>query len=172
MKKFIISFIVCLSSIFLLGSCDTMTYATSTSYGYSDDIIVRNGVCYIYYENPTTTFLNTLHIIDGSYYYWHSDRYIPVYFPRWHDWSPYRHSYFNGNRWLWKDRVVYNHDAFRKRFAYPDFRRHPYKMNPRPTINFMRRKNISIPNPPQKRIGGSFGNMRRIPNNNHFGGRR
>lgn len=169
MKKFFISLFVCISSICFLGSCDTMTYASS--YRDNEDIIIRNGICYVYYENPSTTFLNTLRINDGSYYYWYANQYIPVYFPRWYDWSPYRSFYFNGNRWLWRDRIGYNHDAFRKKYVYPDFRQYPYKRTPNHSMNSMRRRNVSIPTPPQKRIGGNFGNMRKTPNNN-FGRRR
>lgn len=177
MKKFFIALMICFASICTFSSCDTITYAASTSYGYDDyvdNVVIRNNVCYVYYENPTITFLNTLKIIDGYYYYWYTDRYIPVYFPRWYSWSPYRHFYYNGGRVMWRDRIHYNHDAFRRDYRYPDYRQYPNSRYPKynsPT-DVMNMRKVGKPQNQQNRMGGSFGNMRKTPNNNHFGGRR
>lgn len=177
MKKFFIALMICIASICGFSSCDTITFAASTPYGYDDyrdNIVIRDNVCYIYCENPSISLLSTLRIIDGYYYYPYYNRNIRVEFPMWYSWSPYRHFYYDGGRVMWRDRVRYNHDAFRRNYKYIDYRQYPIPRYPKYNnpIDIMHRRNVGKPQNPQNRIGGSFGNMRKIPNDNHFGGRR
>lgn len=97
---------------------------SSNAYGYNDEnVIVVGDTCYVYYSEPTTAFLNTLHIIDGAYFYWYADRYVPVVFPLWRNWSPYRYFYYEHNRWLWRDRISYNHWRYRRTHPWIDYRK-------------------------------------------------
>lgn len=126
MKKFTF-ILVMLVTMFTLTSCATSAMAYETNGYYDDNVVVVDNVCYAYYSNPTTVFLNTLHIIDGAYYYWHSNKYIPVVFPYWEVWSPHRFFYYDRNRWVWRDRYHYNHAQYRRDNHWVDYRKphHP-----------------------------------------------
>ena len=123
---------ICLFTLTCFSSCVT-TKAVDISYHPYDlekNLVVENNICYVYYTNPTTLFLNSLYVIDGAYYYWHIDKYIPVVFPCWEVWSPYRFFYYDKNRWMWRDRYRYNHMEYRKNQHWRDYRRP--NMQPRP----------------------------------------
>lgn len=162
MRKLLIAVVVCLFSIICFSSCVTTAHA----YGYhtnneSENVVVVNDTCYVYYTNPTTAFLNTLHIIDGAYFYWHMGRYINVVFPYWSVWSPYRYFYFENNVWNWRWRNGYNHihhDYYRQHYRWNDYRHHrPYHYNHRPNIHTQ---------PHQPNIG-HHPNVSTRPNVNH-----
>lgn len=175
MKRFFISLIVCIAFVYTFTSCDTITYTTTPSYAseeYYDNIVVRDETCYVYYDMPSITFLNSLHIIDGYFYYWHINRYIPVHFPRWNDWKPYRYYYYNSGRLEWRDGMRCNNDAFRKKNAHPKFISYQSHRKRNQPIDVMRRKNISIPKQSHNQIKSKFGKLRKIPHNGNFGGRR
>ena len=125
---------ICLFTLTCFSSCVT-TKAVDISYHPYDlekNLVVENDICYVYYRNPTTLFLNTLYVIDGAYYYWHIDKYIPVVFPCWEAWSPYRFFYYDKNRWMWRDRYRYNHMEYRKNQHWRDYRRPTTQHNLRP----------------------------------------
>lgn len=157
-----------------------------TSYDVENDIVVSDDVCYVYYTNPTTSFLNTLHIVNGAYYYWYVDRYIPVVFPRWNAWSPNRFFYYDRNRWLWRDRFHYDHNKYRREHRWGNFRK-PFNRTTQPRINRTNNKppkQISSPTnrtirrvtPPNNRPNSSFGARRSFNNGSRssgsFGSRR
>ena len=126
MKKLFTISLFCVVALATFTSCATASVAYDEIYSphYYDDenIVVVDNICYVYYENPTTVFLNTLYLIDGAYYYWYFDRYIPVIFPRWYAWSPHRYFYFHENRWMWRDRIHYNHADYRRTHHWKDYR--------------------------------------------------
>lgn len=103
MKKIMSLFLI----VCTFMSCIATNFVDSTYDTYNDEnnVVINENVCYVYYANPTVEFLNTLHIVNGSYYYWSSNRYIPVVFPRWNSWSPNRYFYYDKGKWLWRDRV-------------------------------------------------------------------
>lgn len=124
---------ICLLTVTCFSSCVT-TKAVDISYHPYDlerNLVVENDICYVYYTNPTTLFLNSLYVIDGAYYYWYIDKYIPVVFPCWEVWSPYRFFYYNKNRWMWRDRYRYNHMEYRKNQHWRDYRRPNIQPRPR-----------------------------------------
>lgn len=114
MKKYIESFIVCMTILFGLTSCiDLQAYDDTYRPYYNDNnVVVVGNTCYVYYDQPTTLFLNSLYVIDGSYYYRYSDRYVRVVFPNWREWSPNRYFYYERDRWLWKWRSNYNYNGY------------------------------------------------------------
>ena len=125
MRKLLTTMAICLFTVTCLSSCVT-TQAMDISYHPYDlerNLVVENNVCYVYYRNPTTLFLNSLHVIDGAYYYWYIDKYIPVLFPYWEVWSPHRFFYYDRNRWMWRDRYRYSHIEYRKNQHWRDYRR-------------------------------------------------
>lgn len=137
MRKIIL---ILLMSLILMGLCNSCLVTglndfTYEQYENNEYVVVNDGVCYVYYAQPSTTFLNTLYVNDGAYYYWYVDKYIPVVFPRWKAWSPQRFFYYDRNRWMWRNRRNYNSI---------DFRRPPIKlippqnMRPRSNNNFHR----------------------------------
>lgn len=134
MRKLLTTMAICLFTVTCFSSCVT-TKAVDISYHPYDlerNLVVENDICYVYYTNPTTLFLNSLYVIDGAYYYWHIDKYIPVVFPCWEVWSPYRFFYYDKNRWMWRDRYRYNHMEYRKNQHWRDYRRP--NIQPRPNI--------------------------------------
>lgn len=133
MKKFTLLLICGIMSLMLCTSC----IASARAYDYDEieNVVVADEVCYVYYTNPTTLFLNSLHIINGAYYYWHTNRYIPVVFPCWEVWSPHRFFYYDKNHWAWRDRYHgYNHLEYRRGQCWVDYRRsnirHPNIIRP------------------------------------------
>lgn len=114
MKKYIESFIVCMTILFGFTSCiDLQAFDDIYQPYYNDNnIVIVNDVCYVYYTTPTTLFLNSLYVIDGRYYYRYTDRYIRVVFPNWREWSPNRYFYYKRDRWLWKLRSNYNYNDY------------------------------------------------------------
>lgn len=133
MRKLLTTIAVCLFTVTCFSSCVT-TKAVDISYHPYDlerNLVVENDICYVYYTNPTTLFLNSLYVIDGAYYYWYIDKYIPVVFPCWEVWSPYRFFYYNKNRWMWRDRYRYNHIEYRKNQHWRDYRRPSIQPRPR-----------------------------------------
>lgn len=154
MKRFVNFLIIGAFALIALGSCGTSVGISAPYYSYDevgDNVVVRDGVCYVYYDNPSIDFLNTLRFVNGSYYYWYSNRYVPVEFPRW-------------NR--------FKHDAYRRDYRYRYYKPKPQRRNFTPFKGFYNNKNFR----PNNRRKSSFGNMRRIPNTvNHRpigGGRR
>ena len=142
---------ICLFTLTCFSSCVT-TKAVDISYHPYDlenNLVVENDICYVYYTNPTTLFLNTLYVIDGTYYYWHIDKYIPVVFPCWEAWSPYRFFYYDRNRWRWRDRYHYNHMEYRKNQHWRDYRKpntqHNLRPQPRPNHNIRPTKPTTRP---------------------------
>ena len=108
MKKYIESFIVCITILLGFTSCiDLQAYD-------DNNIVIVNDVCYVYYTRPTTLFLNSLYVIDGAYYYRYTDRYIRVVFPNWNVWTPNRYFYYERDRWLYRDRYNYNNNNYRR----------------------------------------------------------
>lgn len=189
MKKIILFATVCFCILCSFTSCITTAQAYDYPYSNGNNVIVVGDTCYVYYQNPTNDFLNTLRVIDGYYFYWSINRYIPVVFPYWDAWSPYRYFYHNSNRWMWRDRVHYNHFNYRQNHRWMDYRRPPqnrYNRPPmRPNNNFNRGGKFT----PQRRATqprnhnynrGSFNNRphprgsstRVTVNRGHFGGRR
>lgn len=189
-----------LAIICSLSSCVT-TSAIDTSYepyNVENNVVVNDNVCYVYYTNPTTLFLNTLHIVDGAYYYWYVNRYIPVVFPRWEVWSPYRFFYYDRNHWVWRDRFHYDHNRYRREQHWMDYRKPSHRMipnNPRQrpnTHNNNKRPNTRVGTQNRRTMNTnngirprqtnrSFGDGARRPTMNasqrnnsgsHFGGRR
>lgn len=157
-----------------------------TPYDVENEIVVSDDVCYVYYTNPTTSFLNTLHIVNGAYYYWYVDRYIPVVFPRWNAWSPNRFFYYDRNRWLWRDRFHYDHNKYRREHRWGNFRK-SFNRTTQPRINRTNNKppkQISSPTnrtirrvtPPNNRPNICFGARRSFNNGSRssgsFGSRR
>ena len=146
MKKTILFLLVLGLIIANCTSCVTARAYDDTYYpiNQEENITVVDDVCYVYYTNPTTLFLNTLHIIDGAYYYWYVDKYIPVIFPRWSVWSPHRFFYYDRNHWSWRDRHPnYNHSEYRRTHKWNDYRKQQFK----PHNNYPQvRKNTFIPN--------------------------
>lgn len=141
MKKILL--IVALIATFSLScmSCSTSTYATNDVYQYQvdDNVVVVGDTCYVYYTNPTTTFLNTLYIIDGAYYYYHLGRYIHVVFPYWETWSPYRYFYYNNGIWSWRWRSGYSymhHYNYHHYNRWVDYRQHRNHYNHRPNFDY------------------------------------
>lgn len=189
MKKIILLATVCICILFGFTSCLTATQAYGYSYGNENDIVVVGDTCYVYYRNPTNEFLNTLHVVDGYYFYWAVDRYIPVIFPYWNVWSPYRHFYYNSNRWMWRDRFHYNHFNYRMNHRWMDYRKPPQHRYNRPPMRPNNNHNIGG-FPPQRKVApprnngnfnrGGFNNRpqtrgsstRVTVNRGHFGGRR
>lgn len=116
MKKYIKSFIVCMTILFGLTSCiDLHAFDDIYQPYYNDNnIVIVNDICYVYYTSPTTLFLNSLYVNDGRYYYRYGDRYIRVVFPNWTDWSQDRYFYYERNRWLYRDRYNYNNNNYRR----------------------------------------------------------
>lgn len=116
MKKYIESFIVCITILLGLTSCiDLQAFDDIYQPYYNDNnIVIVNDVCYVYYERPTTLFLNSLYVNDGRYYYHYADRYIRVVFPNWDVWSPNRYFYYEIDRWLYRDRYNYNNNNYRR----------------------------------------------------------
>ena len=132
MRKLLTTIAVCLFTVTCFSSCVT-TKAVDISYHPYDlenNLVVENDICYVYYTNPTTLFLNSLYVIDGAYYYWHIDKYIPVVFPCWEVWSPYRFFYYDKNKWMWRDRYRYNHIEYRKNQHWRDYRRPSIQSRP------------------------------------------
>lgn len=127
MKKLFMILFLCVVVMTTCTSCVTTAVAYDDVYSRSDcrddNVVVVDNVCYVYYENPTTAFLNTLYLIDGAYYYWYLDRYIPVVFPYWYAWSPHRFFYYHNNRWLWRDKIHYNHADYRRTHQWKDYRK-------------------------------------------------
>ena len=196
--------LLALAIIFSLSSCvTTSTIDTSYEpYDVENNVIVNDDICYVYYTNPSTLFLNTLYIVDGSYYYWHVDKYIPVVFPRWEAWSPHRYFYYDKNRWAWRDRYHYDHNRYRREHHWIDYRKPSHRMFPNKprqhpnTINnnnnnnrrsttifgtHNRRQTVNNSRFRPTRPNRSFGNRTRRPTMNsssrinsggHFGGRR
>lgn len=118
MRKLFIAIFICFICVNCFTSCAVAgevdgVYYTST-YNGVENVVVKDGICYVYYSNPSTVFLNTLHVIDGRYYYTYSGSYIPVVFPYWDAWSPHRYFYYDCNRWAWRDRIHYNHAEYRR----------------------------------------------------------
>lgn len=105
-----IPYILVIFSLFGLTSCfsyETMFPLQNEYYG--ENIVVRDNICYVYYTNPTQSFLNTLRIIDGSYHYYYHGKYLPVEFPRWNMWKPNRFYYYKDNRLMWRERMRINY---------------------------------------------------------------
>lgn len=160
MKKIVLFIALFATVIFTCTSCVTAQTFDTTYHPYDleDNLVIENDVCYVYYTNPTTLFLNSLHIIDGAYYYWNVNKYIPVIFPKWEVWSPHRYFYYDRNRWLWRDRYHYNHEQYRRNQHWIDHRKphhpnvSPTPHKPRPHQHF---NNRHQPN-----------NMRSVPNRN------
>lgn len=130
MRKFIFGFIVCMISFICLSSC--VTTARTYDYDYhpyneDENVVVIGETCYVYYTNPTTLFLNSLHVANGMYFYKHINRYLPVVFPYWEVWSPHRYFYYDRNHWAWRDRHSgYNHLEYRRSQHWVDHRKpHP-----------------------------------------------
>ena len=125
MKTYIKSFIVYITILFGLTSCiDLQAYDDIYQPYYNDNnIVIVNDVCYVYYTSPTTLFLNSLYVIDGTYYYRYADRYIRVAFPNWNVWSPNRYFYYERDRWLLRDRYNYNNNNYRKDEPWSYYRR-------------------------------------------------
>jgi hypothetical protein len=173
--------------LILLFSCILTSCITTSGfdelyapYEVENNIVVNDDVCYVYYTNPTTSFLNTLHVVNGAYYYWYVDRYIPVVFPRWDAWRPNRFFYYDRNRWLWKDRTYYDHNKYRREHRYGDFRK-PFNKIKQPRINRTNNKppkRISSPTtriirrttPQNNRPNSSFGTRRSTNNGSRSGG--
>lgn len=138
MRKLLLAMVVCLFSLTCFSSCVTTAHAYDYDYhpyNESENVVVVDEICYVYYTNPTTLFLNSLHIIDGAYYYWHTNRYIPVVFPYWEVWSPHRFFYYDRNHWTWRDRHHgYNHLEYRRSQHWVDHRKpkphHVYHQRP------------------------------------------
>lgn len=133
MKKIILATAITLLALVSCIGTDLIS-AGNGNYGYNDNIVVSGNTCYVYYSNPTASFLNTLRIINGSYHYYYGGRYIPVVFPRWRMWKPERY-YYNRDRWIPRDRP----ERFPKpRFNKPDFGRKPpvFNRDRKPQINF------------------------------------
>ncbi len=120
MKKYINSFIVCLIILFSCVSCiDLQAYDDTYRPYYNDNnVVVVGNTCYVYYTRPTTSFLNSLYVIDGTYYYRYTDRYIRVIFPNWRDWSTDRYFYYERDRWLWRNRYNDNSYSNQRHFFY------------------------------------------------------
>lgn len=116
MKMYIKSFIVYITILFGLTSCiDLQAFNDIYQPYYNDNnIVIVNDVCYVYYERPTTLFLNSLYVNDGRYYYRYADRYVRVVFPNWTDWTQDRYFYYERNRWQWRDRYNYNNNNYRR----------------------------------------------------------
>ena len=175
---------ICLFTLTCFSSCVT-TKAVDISYHPYDlenNLVVENDICYVYYTNPTTLFLNTLCVIDGAYYYWHIDKYIPVVFPCWEVWSPYRFFYYDKNRWMWRDRYRYNHIEYRKTQHWRDYRRpniqprpnrRPTKPTTRPHINnhILPKRHGIKPIPSSTRITVNHGSFNK-GTRPQYGGRR
>lgn len=174
MKK--IAFIlVMVTMLFTFTSCVTSAMAYGIN-GYDNDVVVVDNVCYVYYTNPTTAFLNTLHIIDGSYYYWYSNRYVPVIFPRWEVWSPHRFFYYKRGSWMWRNRHQnYNHFEYRRTQHWVDHRRpsvRPHQSTPHFNNRYVPNKsNGSGFRPSSTRTTVNHGNFNRGIRPQH-GGRR
>lgn len=134
MKKIILFIAVIATVMFTCVSCVTAQAFDTTYHPYDleNNLVVENDICYVYYTNPTTLFLNTLHIIDGAYYYWCVNKYIPVIFPNWSVWSPHRYFYYDRNRWAWRDRYHYNHEEYRRNQHWIDYRK-PHHSNVSPS---------------------------------------
>lgn len=125
MKKILLSLALAITVLGCFSSCITTAQAYS-----NDSVIVEGDTCYVYYNNPSNSFLNTLHVVDGAYFYWYINRYIPVVFPYWDVWSPYRYFYYDMNRWKWRDRYHnYNHFDYRRFHYWRDYRHHRLRMN-------------------------------------------
>lgn len=141
-----------LAIICSLSSCvTTSTIDTSYEpYDVENNVVINDNVCYVYYTNPSTLFLNSLHIVDGAYYYWYTDRYIPVVFPRWEVWSPHRYFYYDRNRWVWRDRFHYDHNRYRREHHWVDYRKQPHRMIPN-TVGYS--PSIFNNGRPQQRFG-------------------
>lgn len=149
MKKILLITLLFISGLFMLTSCiSAQTYRYSYDpYDVEHNLVVMNNVCYVYYTNPTTLFLNSLRIVDGAYYYRHNNHYIPVVFPNWAIWSPHRFFYYEKNKWMWRNRFNYNHNEYRRTHHWIDYRkpnRHqnykpnhqrPHNLNNRPSHN-------------------------------------
>lgn len=114
MKTYIKSFIVYITILFGLTSCiDLQAFDDIYQpYNNNNNIVIVNDVCYVYYERPTTLFLNSLYVIDGRYYYRYAYRYVRVVFPNWEVWTPNRYFYYERDRWLWKWRSNYNYNGY------------------------------------------------------------
>lgn len=159
MKKILLLFTLIVTISLSCISCTTSAYATNDVYRYSvnDDVVVVGDTCYVYYTNPSTTFLNTLHVIDGAYFYWHLGRYIHVVFPYWETWSPYRYFYYSNGIWSWRWRNGFNHihhdnyryynhyNAYKYRRDYIRYHSHVPKIDYRykPSINHGGNHNIN-----------------------------
>lgn len=151
MRKLLTTMAICLLTVTCFSSCVT-TKAVDISYHPYDlerNLVVENDICYVYYTNPTTLFLNSLYVIDGAYYYWYIDKYIPVVFPCWEVWSPYRFFYYDKNRWMWRDRCRYNHMEYRKNQHWRDYRK--LSIQPRPNIRTHRPNHNIRPTKPTTR---------------------
>lgn len=160
MKKLFLLFITLTVVIFPFSSCaNAQVYGSQEEiHQFNNDVVVVNGVCYVYYSNPTTLFLNSLHITNGAYYYYHRGSYIPVIFPNWEVWSPHRFFYYNVDQWCWRDRYVYNHNEYRRKQCWIDHRRRQYMTNTerRPIMRQHRGQvlpNRTFPQNHNKRVG-------------------
>lgn len=157
----VLAIICSLSSCVATSAIDT----SYTPYDVENNIVVNDNICYVYYTHPSTLFLNSLHIVDGAYYYWYSDRYIPVVFPRWEVWSPHRFFYYDRNRWAWRDRFQYDHNRYRREHHWVDYRRQPHRMIP----NTVRRVPNTFNNSrPQQRFGRPSDRPQNNINRNHI----
>lgn len=164
MRK-LVSLIMLFAMLFVYTSCTSTVSAQtygSDYYGVDNDVVVVGDTCYVYYKEPTTVFLNSLHIIDGAYYYWYHTRYIPVIFPNWFVWSPYRYFYYENNHWCWRDRHHYNHDYYRRTHYWIDYRHHNHPhhnhgVNPplRPHNPYGHNDGVHRPTVPQHRPDGT-----------------
>ena len=134
MKKIILTTAIALLALVSCIDPDLISMG-NCNYRYNENIVVSGNTCYVYYSNPTASFLNTLRIINGSYHYFYNGRYIPVIFPRWRMWKPERYYYYNRDRWI----PIERSNRFPKpRFNKPDFGRNPpvFNRNRKPQINF------------------------------------
>lgn len=173
MKKYILFIAMCLSLTLTFASCVTTASAYTQSYYDDDEIVIVDGTCYVYYTNPTTAFLNTLRIVDGSYFYVYNGGYLPVVFPRWEVWSPYRYFYYHQNRWYWRDRHHYDHYAYRKNTHWTDYRKpkiRPHTPNNRVLPRQPPKPNVNNHRPNRSGSHFSPSSTRTTVNHRNFGG--
>lgn len=138
MKKYIESFIVCITILLGFTSCiDLQAYD-------DNNIVIVNDVCYIYYTRPTTLFLNSLYVIDGAYYYRYTDRYIRVVFPNWNVWTPNRYFYYERNRWLYRERYNYSNNNYRRDEPWSYYRQRTQNYRVTTPTNLYNQRNVRV----------------------------
>lgn len=176
MKRHLLTILCGFITLLTLNACATLNGYDDIYYSqqYDEGVVVRNNICYVYYSNPSTAFLNSLYLNNGSFYYLNYGRYIPVIFPRWNVWSSHRYFYRYDNGWRWRDRERgYNHNEWRRTQPWfnhkqPNIRNTPQRFN---NGKFTTRNGQRMQ--PNRSFGNGVRQSPNKPNNNgRFGGRR